>query len=187
MIEAAAEKTRLGRNMGKEPRAVEFRLRPAKPGDYAFAIALYLDGAKRHLSKIGRWNERRLRLKFRNGYEQAQTRIVCVGEETVGWMQVAEHVGRLHLRQIHLIPGYRRQGIGTRLIKDLLRRSDALGTPVTLDVMHGNPARGLYLRLGFHQSGQDVDRKQMIWRPPRSPSAAAAPPRSVSDCEGLRR
>jgi ribosomal protein S18 acetylase RimI-like enzyme len=80
---------------------------------------------------------------------------------------VVDFVGRLYLRQLHLIPAYRRQGIGTQLIKDLLRRADARGKPVTLDVMHGNPARRLYLRLGFRQTGQDADRKQMIWRPPR--------------------
>jgi ribosomal protein S18 acetylase RimI-like enzyme len=153
--------------MLKGPRQADFRLRLAKPLDYSFAIALYLDGAKRHLSKIGRWNERRLRLRFRKGYRQAQTRIICDGERTIGWIQVAEFVGRLYLRQLHLLPAYRRQGIGTSLIKGLLQRGDALGKPVTLDVMHGNPARRLYLRLGFRQTGQDADKKQMIWRPRR--------------------
>lgn len=153
--------------MLKERRQTDFWLRPARPGDYPFAIALYLDGAKRHLSKIGRWDERRLRTRFRNGYKQMQVTIICVGEKAVGWMQVVDYVGRIYLRQLHLISAYRRQGIGTRLIKDLLRGADAQGRPVTLDVMHGNPARHLYLRLGFRQNGQDADRKQMIWRPPR--------------------
>jgi len=146
---------------------VEFWLRPAKPRDYFFAITLYLDGAKRHLSKIGRWDQRRLTVKFRHGYKRGRTQVVCVGGNAIGWMQVAEFVGRLHLRQLHLVPRFRGLGIGTRLIKDLLRRADALGKPVTLDVMHGNRARLLYLRLGFRQTGRDADRTQMIWRPPR--------------------
>jgi hypothetical protein len=33
--------------------------------------------------------------------------------------------------------------------------------------MHGNPARLLYLRLGFRQISQDAAKRQMIWRPPR--------------------
>ncbi len=48
----------------------------------------------------------------------------------------------------------------------LKRGADSLGKPVTLDVIHGNPARSLYLRLGFKQTGQDADKIQMIWRPP---------------------
>jgi ribosomal protein S18 acetylase RimI-like enzyme len=164
---AAGKPWVMGGFMLKGPRQADLRLRPAKPRDYAFAIALYLDGAKRHLSKIGRWNERRLRLKFRKGYKQEQTRIICDGERAIGWIQVADFVARLYLRQLHLVPAYRRQGIGTRLIKGRLQRGDALVKPVTLDVMHGNPARRLYLRLGFRQTGQDADKKQMIWRPRR--------------------
>src|SRR5208282_5287533 len=87
------------RQMTREPRQpLEFRLRPARPRDYFFAVALYLDGAKRHLSKIGRWDQRRLTVKFRHGYKQVQTQVICVGGKPIGWMQVAEFVGRLHLR-----------------------------------------------------------------------------------------
>jgi GNAT superfamily N-acetyltransferase len=153
--------------MAKEPRQSEFSTRPARPHDYFFAITLYLDGAKRHLSKIGRWDQVRLTIKFRHGYKWSQTQIICVGGKPIGWIQVAEFVGRLHLRQLHLVANFRRQGIGTRLINDLLKWADAVGKPVTLDVMHGNPAKSLYLRLGFRRSGRDADRTQMIWRPPR--------------------
>jgi len=154
--------------MTREPRrGDELRLRPAKAGEYRFALSLYLDGAKRHLSKIGRWNRPRITSKFRRGYKPAPVQIICLGDRPIGWIQVADYVGHLHLRQLHLIRDFRGQGIGTRLIKDLFRRADALGKPVTLDVMHGNPARLLYLRLGFRQTSQDAYKKQMIWRPPR--------------------
>jgi len=155
----------VGRTMAKAPREAEFSLRPAKPRDYWFALALYLDSAERYLSKIGRWDRRRIASRFRRGYTQTQTRVICVEWKAVGWIQVAELVGRLHLRQLHLVPVQQRTGIGTRLIKDLLRRADVLGKPVTLDVLHGNPAKSLYLRLAFRQTGQDADKIQMIRRP----------------------
>jgi ribosomal protein S18 acetylase RimI-like enzyme len=157
--------------MTSEPRGDEIRLRPARPRDYLFALSLYLDGARRHLSKIGRWDRRRIVSRFRRGYKQAQTRVICVEGKAVGWIQVAELVGRLHLRQLHLVAVQQRNGIGTRLIKDLLRRADVLGKPVTLDVLHGNAARSLYLRLGFRQTGQDADKIQMIRRPRRGRAA----------------
>jgi len=154
--------------MRSEPRlGDEFRLRAAKPGDYLFALSLYMEGAKRHLSKIGLWDRPRIATKFRNGYKLAPARIICVGDRPIGWIQVADLVSRLHLRQLHLIRDFRGRGIGTRLIGDLLAGADALGKPVTLDVMHGNPARLLYLRLGFRQMSQDAAKRQMIWRPKR--------------------
>lgn len=148
-------------------RANEFWLRPPKPRDYFFAIGLYLDGAERHLTKIGRWNRRRTTIRFRQGYKQAQVQVICAGDKEIGWIQVAEFVDRLHLRQIHLIAPFRGAGIGTRLIEDLLQRAAARKKPVTLDVIHGNPAKSLYLRLGFKQYGQDADKIQMIRRPTR--------------------
>jgi ribosomal protein S18 acetylase RimI-like enzyme len=157
----------LGRGSARPQRADEVRLRPARPPDYVFALTLYLDGAKRHLSRIGRWDRRRLTTRFRRSYKQTQVQVICVEDRRIGWMQVAELIGRLHLHQLHLSADFRRRGIGARLLKDLLCRADSIGKPVTLEVMHGNPARRLYLRLGFRQTGQDADKKQMIWRPPR--------------------
>jgi ribosomal protein S18 acetylase RimI-like enzyme len=80
---------------------------------------------------------------------------------------VADFVDHMHLRQIHLVREVRGKGIGTQLMRELLQHADALGKFVTLDVMHGNPARLLYLRLGFRQRSQNAATRQMIWRPPR--------------------
>lgn len=148
-------------------KAGQFWLRAPKPRDYFFAIELYLDGAERHLTKIGRWNRRRVTNRFRQGYRQAQVQVICVGDTDIGWIQVAEFADRLHLRQLHLIAPFRGAGFGTRLIEDLLQRAAARKKPVTLDVIHGNPAKSLYLRLGFKQYGQDADKIQMIRRPTR--------------------
>ena len=94
---------------------------------------------RRYLSKIGRWDRRRIASRFRHGYKQAQARVICVEGKAIGWIQVAELVGRLHLRQLHLVRAHRGNGIGTRLIKDLLRRADALGKPVTLESSTATP------------------------------------------------
>ncbi len=84
----------------------------------------------------------------------------------VGFIQVVDFADRLYLRQLHLIEGFRRRGIGSALIGVELKRGVETGRPVTLEVMHGNPAKRLYLRLGFAVTGQDPDKEQMIWRAP---------------------
>jgi ribosomal protein S18 acetylase RimI-like enzyme len=38
---------------------------------------------------------------------------------------------------------------------DLLAEADARGVPVRLDVFEANPARRLYERLGFQETGRD--------------------------------
>ena len=138
-------------------------------------FTLYLDGAKRHLSKIGRWDRRRLTTRFRRGYKQAQVQVICVEDRRIGWMQVAELVGRLHLHQLHLSADFRRRGIGTQLIKDLLRRANSVGKPVTRSRSCTAIRRErLYARLGFKATGKDADKMQMIWRPRRNDRAPKA-------------
>ena len=144
----------------------DLRLRPAEQSDYSFALALYLEGAKEHLSKIDRWDEDRIVALFREGYKQGRTRIICVDGQVVGFIQVVDFADRLYLRQIHLIDGFRGRGIGSTLIRAELERGVESGRPVTLDVMHGNPARRLYQKLGFESTGKDPDKEQMIWRAP---------------------
>ena len=155
-----------GRMTSEARIAPEFSLRPAKQDDYPFALALFLDGSAEHLKKIGRWDARRVVGRFRRAYKYANARIICVGGEDVGWIQIDEFVRRLHLRQLHLIARVRGRGIGTRLIEDLRERGVRLGKPVTLEVIHGNPAKSLYLRLGFRPTGEDLDKTHMILRLP---------------------
>lgn len=51
---------------------------------------------------------------------------------------------------IALLPPYRGQGIGTRLLQQLLEDAEAAGYPgLSLSVHAKNPARRLYQRLGF--------------------------------------
>src|SRR5271169_2166973 len=97
----------------------EFSLRPARPRDYSFALALFLEGSVGLLRNIGRWDEARVVSKFKRAYKQEQARIICIDGEDVGWIQVVELARRLHLRQIHLIARVRGRRIGTQLIKGL--------------------------------------------------------------------
>jgi ribosomal protein S18 acetylase RimI-like enzyme len=144
-----------------------FRLRPAVNADYPPMLALYLEGAQKHLSKIGRWDEERLVGLFHNGYKLHQTQIICVDDQDVGFIQVIEYVDRVYLRQLHLIEGFRGRGIGSKLIEAQLKRAAISDKPLALEVLHGNPAKRLYLRLGFRVAGQDPDKEHMIWNPPR--------------------
>ena len=153
------------------PTEPEFSLRPAEQDDYPFMLALYLDGSAGLLKKIGRWDENRVVKKFRRAYKQDQARIICSEGEDVGWIQIVDFARRLHLRQLHLIARVRGRGIGTRLIKDLHARGISVGKPVTLDVIHGNRAKELYLRLGFRPTRADPDKTRMVWRRPAKSGA----------------
>jgi ribosomal protein S18 acetylase RimI-like enzyme len=68
------------------------------------------------------------------------------------------------LVDIAVMPEHRGQGIGTRLIEDLLRAAKAAGKPVGLSVLKGQRPVSLYQRLGFRKTGEDILRLRMEWR-----------------------
>ena len=67
---------------------------------------------------------------------------------------------------IALLPGWRGQGLGTRLLKQLLADIAPHFAQVCLSVTWTNPARRLYERLGFEEFSREGDSGTMLKRLP---------------------
>jgi ribosomal protein S18 acetylase RimI-like enzyme len=57
----------------------------------------------------------------------------------------------IYLGDIQIDRAYRGQGIGTQLIKMAIESAILANKPIRLRVLKGNPAKDLYLRLGFRE------------------------------------
>jgi len=77
-----------------------------------------------------------------------------LGDQSIGWLAIAEHGDHLELVDLHLLPEYQRQGIGSYVIKQLIARAQQQQIAVRLEVLKVNPARTLYERLGFTVIGE---------------------------------
>ena len=75
--------------------------------------------------------------------------------EFVGFLMAWLVTDQLHVLNIAADPHWRRQGIGTALLREAARRGRALGlVEATLEVRRGNVAgRAFYQRHGFHETG----------------------------------
>jgi GNAT superfamily N-acetyltransferase len=150
-------------------------LRQARPEDFAFALALYLESTKPLLIALGHWDEERVRARFAEDFTPERAQVLHADGRDIGWIQISDNGEGLHLDQLHLIESYRNRGIGTRLIEALLDRGRRGGKWVGLNVIRGNPAIRLYQRLGFALTGEDDDKLQMRWRDGQAPNALADP------------
>jgi ribosomal-protein-alanine N-acetyltransferase len=81
--------------------------------------------------------------------------VVRVGEKTVGYAGIWLMVDEAHITTFAVLPGWRRKGIGGRLMLQLMRLASEQGARVaTLEVRISNrAARGLYQRFGFRPVG----------------------------------
>jgi len=80
------------------------------------------------------------------------------------------------LALLYLLPEFQRRGVGAALVCELLDDARRAVLPVALTVIDGNPARGLYERLGFATVASDNHSRRMVWS---ADVAAGRPSRGV--------
>ena len=104
---------------------------------------------------------------WRENYAGASFDVILVEGEPAGRLYV--HRGRSEIRivDIALLPEHRGNGIGTRLLEELLAEGDASAKSVTIHVERMNPALRLYARLGFSLA-EDKGVYLFLERPPRA-------------------
>ena len=81
--------------------------------------------------------------------------VVRAGEEVIGYGGMWLMVDEAHITTFAVLPDWRRQGVGGRLMVELMRLArDLQANVMTLEVRLSNrPARALYARFGFRPVG----------------------------------
>ncbi|MDD5268609.1 MAG: GNAT family N-acetyltransferase [Methylococcales bacterium] len=87
--------------------------------------------------------------QYRLNYPSADFLIVSSMGNPAGRIAVHRGDAAFHLIDVALLPEWRGQGIGGRLIADLLAEAAMQAKPVRLHVQADNRAMTLYRRLGF--------------------------------------
>jgi GNAT superfamily N-acetyltransferase len=89
--------------------------------------------------------------KFREYFDPHLTQIIQADGVDIGLLKVEERVDCIYLGDIQIQHEYRNSGIGTSLIELVIQSASITHKPVRLRVLRGNPAKNLYLRLGFRE------------------------------------
>lgn len=134
-------------------------LRHVQPEDEAFLAAVYASTRTEELAQVPWSDEQRemfLLMQFAAQQQHYQTyfpsavhQVIQLGEEPVGRLYVDRDEHKIHILDLTLLPAYRGQGVGSRLILDLLEEAEAGNRAVTIHVESFNRSRGLFERLGF--------------------------------------
>ena len=148
-------------------------LREAKPEDEPFLLEVYASTRLEELAGVP-WDDNQkqafIRMQFlarERCYPRADNRIIVLNGRPVGRMLVERTDTSILLRDIALLTEHRNAGIGSRLIKDLMKEAIAAGKPIQLHVVASSPAVRLYERLGFCRSAAEaqVAYLEMKWVP----------------------
>lgn len=149
--------------MDKEKLAQEsIEFRPLNEEDNEFLYQLYASTRTEEMALTG-WNETNieqfLRMQFKlqhiqylENYKKDGTfEIILVKGMPAGRLYVQRKQNDIRIVDISLLPEFRRQGTGAKIIKSLMDEADQINLPLSLHVEQFNPAIGLYERLGFEK------------------------------------
>ena len=151
-------------------------LRPVAPGDEQLLLEVYAGTREDELAQIP-WaaaqREAFLRMQlaardrsYRMYYQGLEDSVILCGDRPAGRLLVVRGSEEFRLADIALLPAYRRAGIGSALVKELMAEAARRGLPLRLQVEKFNTeARSLYERLGFNTTGENDTHFQMEYRP----------------------
>ena len=153
----------------------QISFRPIRDEDREFLLRLYASTRADELAQVD-WTEeekdRFLEFQFsaQHGYYQeqfpdARFDLVLVDGAAAGRLYVDRREDEIRLIDIALLPGFRRRGIGARLMNRVLAEGREAGLPVQIHVEQNNPAMRLYDRLGFQRVEEQGVYYLMRWQP----------------------
>lgn len=140
------------------------RFRPVTAEDMEFLYQLYASTRLAEMAITG-WSaaqvETFLRMQFGlqhrqylQNYSAASFSIICIHDAPAGRLYLDRSDERILIIDISLLPGFKGQGAGGRILRDLVEEADAKGLVMSLHVEVNNPVRNFYTRLGFREMEQ---------------------------------
>ncbi|MFF0265669.1 GNAT family N-acetyltransferase [Kribbella sp. NPDC004536] len=131
---------------------MNWTLRPATPADLEPLTELRALVMRPDLERLGRYDEHRVRQRFRDGFTPEHTQIIEVAGAVAGSIAMRPTADDLWLEHFYLDPGHQGQGLGTSVLRTVLDNARAT---VRLNVLQGSAARRLYERHGFVLESED--------------------------------
>ncbi|WCT57203.1 GNAT family N-acetyltransferase [Paenibacillus kyungheensis] len=107
------------------------------------------------LTRLGRFDEHKVRQRFRNAFDPSYTWLIEVEGKIAGCVALKPEQEGYILEHFYMYPDVQGHGIGSQTLRQLLARPHLQGKVVHLNVLQGSPAQRLYERFGFELDSED--------------------------------
>lgn len=121
---------------------------------------------KAYVAATWGWDEEVQRAIFRERFAPDSSRIVVVDGRGVGVLAVERRATDRFFANLAIAPTIQGRGLGAAILRGVLADAARDAAPTRLHVLHVNPARRLYERLGFVVEGETSTHYLMVAAPP---------------------
>ena len=144
-------------------------LSPAGEADYEFAFEVKRQALGPYVEARWGWDEALQRTFHLQRWTERPWSIITSGDQRVGTVSVARTPTHLQFGEFYLLPSFQNQGIGSEVLRAVLRQADVEKLAVRLEYLRNNPVGTLYKRHGFVVVAED-DSHYFLVRAPHEPS-----------------
>ncbi|MEV4356616.1 GNAT family N-acetyltransferase [Nonomuraea sp. NPDC049625] len=145
-------------------------LRRAEPTDVEAIADLRASVMRPDLQRLGRFDEHRVRQRFRDAFSPDYTSVILTDGDFAGCVTFRPGEDAWWFEHFYLAQELQGRGLGSAVLRELLERSDAEGLTVRLNVLRGSAAQRLYERHGFTVETEDPVDVFMVREPAASTS-----------------
>jgi ribosomal protein S18 acetylase RimI-like enzyme len=143
----------------------EWALRSAEPADVEVIAELRATVMRPDLERLGRFDQHRVRQRLRDSFSPQHTSVIVADGGFAGCVTVRPAEDGQWLEHFYLAPSLQGRGLGSAVLRTLLKQIDADGVLVRLNVLQGSAAQRLYERHGFTVEAQDPVDVFMVRQP----------------------
>lgn len=143
----------------------DWQLRPAEERDREFLYQVKKQSNFGYISDLWGWDEDLQRREFARDFQQIREfSVITVDGADAGFLQLQSGSDFLNVAEIHLLPPFQGQGIGSAVLRNI--QADAEGLPVLIGCFRANKrAYQLYQRLGFAPITENDTHFILIYNP----------------------
>jgi len=135
---------------GEDMNRKNYLLRKATLEDYDFIYGVKKRTLRNHIEKIWGWDEEYQKKDFSENFIPSRNNIILVNDVNIGILEVAEEDKITYITELEILPEFQGKGIGSAVIKDILKDGKEKGKKVKIGCFKINEgAKSLYLRLGL--------------------------------------
>jgi ribosomal protein S18 acetylase RimI-like enzyme len=112
------------------------------------------------------FNEQEEKEKYKEKFVPNEIDIIQFEGQDVGRLRVVRSADSIYVGGIQILPEFQGKGIGTAIFKELIRESEQLNVPITLEVHDVNQdAIRFYEKLGFKSKSKEGNQTGMTYTP----------------------
>ena len=123
--------------------------RTAEDVDIDFCEKLHHQGMRPYVEPIWGWDQDFQHSRYKRLWVPKNIQIFSLDGKEIGYFETHEIDGCLKLDNIFVEEDLRGNGIGEKVILELLEKNKTKYKKIILNVLHNNPASKLYKKVGF--------------------------------------